>query len=164
MIEKLTDSNCIKFGEFKLKNGETSNYYCDIKNIIAYPKILKEISDSLYTILEEFDVICGVPYGALPLAVYIATKYNKKLIYIRSEKKAYGTQKLIEGEYSKNDRCVIIDDVLTTGRSIEKDYNILKDLVTIVDKAVVVNRSENYDIKSLIDKKDLDKYFKEKYN
>ena len=90
--------------------------------------------------------------------------YNKKLIYIRSEKKDYGTQKLIEGEYSKNDRCVIIDDVLTTGKSIEKDYTVLKDLVTIVDKAVVVNRSQNYAIKSLIDKKDLDKYFKEKCN
>ena len=72
------------------------------------------------------------------------------VIYIRDKVKTYGTQKLIEGVYNKKDRCVIIDDVLTTGSSIEKDYDILKEEVNIVDRAVVVNRNKDYQIKSLL--------------
>ena len=112
--------------------------------------MLRYIGTQLFNILDDFDIICGIPYGALPIATYISTTYNKPLIYIRDKKKEYGTQKLIEGEYKKTDRCVIIDDVLTTGGSLEKDYDILKEHVNIVDTAVVVNRNKDYKIKSLI--------------
>ena len=64
------------------------------------------------------------------------------MIYIRDKVKEYGTQKLIEGQYKKEDRYVIIDDVLTSGGSIKKCEEIIKDKVTIVDKAVVINRSD----------------------
>ena len=70
--------------------------------------------------LEKFDIICGIPYGALPIATYISTTYNKPLIYIRDKAKTYGTGKLIEGTYKETDRCVIIDDVITSGQSIEE--------------------------------------------
>ena len=100
--------------------------------------------------LDDFDIICGIPYGGLPIALYISVTYNKPLIYIRDKVKEYGTKKLIEGEYNKNSRCVVIDDVLTTGTSIEMDISTLSDKVTIVDQAVVVNRNKNYAIKSLL--------------
>tara|TARA_Y100000310_G_C20423403_1_gene687778 strand:+ start:292 stop:768 length:477 start_codon:yes stop_codon:yes gene_type:complete len=150
LYQKLIECNCLKTGEFKLKNGEMSKYYFDIKNVISYPSLLRYIGSQLFNILDEFDIICGIPYGALPIATYISTTYNKPLIYIRDKKKEYGTQKLIEGEYKKTDRCVIIDDVLTTGGSLEKDYNLLKEYVNVVDTAVVVNRNNNYEIKSLL--------------
>ena len=57
---------------------------------------------------------------------------------------------MIEGEYNKGDELVIIDDVLTTGCSLEKEYNILSSELNIVDTAVVVNRSNDYQVKSLI--------------
>jgi uridine monophosphate synthetase len=151
LYQKLVNCNCLKKGKFKLKNGETSEYYFDIKNVISHPSLLRYIGIQLFNILDEFDIICGIPYGALPIATYISTTYNKPLIYIRDKKKEYGTQKLIEGEYKKTDRCVIIDDVLTTGGSLQKDYDILKDYVNIVDTAVVVNRNKDYKIKSLIE-------------
>ena len=151
IYQKLVEHNCLKKGNFKLKNGEMSEYYFDIKNVISHPSLLRYIGTQLFNILDDFDIICGIPYGALPIATYISTTYNKPLIYIRDKKKEYGTQKLIEGEYKKSDRCVIIDDVLTTGGSLEKDYNILKEHVTIVDTAVVVNRNKNYKIKSLLE-------------
>lgn len=150
IYEKLAEANCLKKGEFKLKNGQNSDHYFDIKNIISYPSLLKYVGDQIYSILDDFDIICGIPYGALPIAVYISVTYNKPLIYIRDKIKDYGTRKLIEGEYKKDDRCVLIDDVLTTGKSLENDYLILKDKVNIVDKAVVVNRNKNYKIKSLL--------------
>ena len=150
LYELLFKNNCIKKGSFLLKNDQTSDFYIDIKNIISYPFLIKYIGDQLYSILDDFDIICGIPYGGLPIALYISITYNKPLIYIRDKTKEYGTKKLIEGEYNKNSRCVIIDDVLTTGKSIEKDITTLSNKVNIVDKAVVVNRNKNYNIKSLL--------------
>ena len=153
LIKELILNNCIKFGNYNLKNGEVSKYYFDIKNIISNPKLLVKIGDELYKILNDFDIICGIPYGALPIATYISTTYNKPLIYLRDKKKAYGTEKLIEGTYNKNDRCVIIDDVITTGFSLENEINKLKNEVNIVDVAVILNRQQNpvcsMDFKSL---------------
>ena len=136
MIQELIDSNCVKIGNFKLKNGETSKYYFDIKNVISNPKLLSKIGDEIYKQLDDFDIICGIPYGGLPLATYISTKYNKPLVYFRDKQKEYGTQKLIEGQFNSTDRCVILDDVITTGGSIDESIEILKDKVNI--KEIVV--------------------------
>jgi len=155
MYQELLAANCIKEGHFTLKNGDNSKYYFDIKSIIATPSLLAKIGDELYQKLPPFDIICAIPYGGLPIATYISTKYNKPMIYVRDKIKDYGTQKLIEGHYKKEDKCVIIDDVLTTGCSIEKCKEIIKDKVTIVDRAVVVNRSNKNNIKYLINMNDI---------
>jgi len=162
MIEELINSNCIKIGNFKLKNGEISKYYFDMKNIISKPSLLRKIGDELYKLLGDFDIICGIPYGALPIATYISVTYDKPLIYIRDKPKAYGTGKLIEGTYKESDKCVIIDDVITTGYSLQESINILKDKVDIVNVAVVMNRQQGYKcslpVKSLLYKNDVVKY------
>ena len=162
IIKELFKTNCIKLGHFTLKSGEVSKYYYDMKNIISNPSLLKQIGDELYNLLDDFDIICGIPYGALPIATYISTQYNKPLIYIRDKQKEYGTQKMIEGEYKKQDRCVIIDDVITSGRSLEEEIEKLKDKVTIVDVAVIMNRQQNpqcsMKFKSLLYKNDITKY------
>lgn len=162
IIKELFKTNCIKLGNFTLKSGEVSKYYYDMKNIISNPSLLKQIGDELYNLLDDFDIICGIPYGALPIATYISTQYNKPLIYIRDKQKEYGTQKMIEGEYKKEDRCVIIDDVITSGRSLEEEIQKLKDKVTIVDVAVIMNRQQNpqcsMKFKSLLYKNDITKY------
>ena len=77
MIKELIESNCIKIGTFNLKNGDISKYYFDMKNIISYPKLLSAIGDKIYEKSNDFDIICGIPYGGLPIATYISTKYNK---------------------------------------------------------------------------------------
>ena len=95
MIKELIESNCIKIGTFNLKNGDISKYYFDMKNIISYPKLLSAIGDKIYEKSNDFDIICGIPYGGLPIATYISTKYNKPLIFVRDKVKEYGTQKMI---------------------------------------------------------------------
>ena len=98
----------------------------------------------------------------LPIATYISTKYNKPLIYLRDKAKQYGTGKLIEGEYKSSDRCVIIDDVITSGGSMEEAINNLKDKVTVVQAAVVMDRQQGYKcslpITALLNKTDVVKY------
>lgn len=66
----------------------------------------------------QFENICGVPYTALPMSTLIAVKGNKPMVLRRKEAKGYGTKQLVEGIYEKGDRCVIVEDVISTGSSI----------------------------------------------
>ena len=159
MIKELIEKNCIKIGNFTLKNGETSKYYFDMKNIISYPSLLKSIGDMIYNKLGDFDIICGIPYGGLPIATYISTRYNKPLIFVRDAPKDYGTKKQIEGEFKKTNKCVIIDDVITTGKSLQNAIDLLKDKVTIVETFVIFDRQQGHccslPVKSLFFKNDI---------
>ena len=150
LYKQLIEKKCIKTGLFTLKSGEISSFYVDIKSVISYPHLVRYIGDKIFHLLDEFDIICGIPHGGLPIASYISTTYNKPLIYVREKTKEYGIKRLIEGEYKESDRCVIIDDVLTSGGSLERVQSILSKEVNIVDRAVVVSRSKDYQIKSLL--------------
>ena len=166
MIEELIANNCIKLGSFKLKGGEISKYYYDIKNIISCPTLVRKVGDKLYSLMGDFDIVCGVPYGGLPIASYISVTYNKPLIYVRDKAKAYGTGKLIEGTYKLSDRCIVIDDVITSGKSVEDTIQYLKDKVTVVGVGVVVDRQQNYTcskpVKTVLYKNDIVKYYLKK--
>ena len=64
IIEELFKNGCIKMGEFKLRNGEISKYYFDMKKIVSYPKLLSKIGDEMYKHIDNScDLICGVPGG-----------------------------------------------------------------------------------------------------
>ena len=93
LVAKLFECNCIKQGNFRLKSGEISKYYYDMKNLISHPLLLNTIGDEIYKRLPPFDIICGIPYGGLPIACYISTRYNKPMIFLRNEIKSYGTQR-----------------------------------------------------------------------
>ena len=160
MINELLETKCIKNGSFLLKSNELSKYYFDMKMLISYPNLLKKIGDEMYKLINnECTLLCGVPLGGLPICSYISTKYEIPMIMIRDEIKSYGTNKQIEGLYSKNDKCIIIEDVVTTGGSVNKTIDILKDKVNIIGVVVILNRQEyitcNYPIKSVINKTDI---------
>ena len=167
IISELFDSNCISNGIYSLKNGSKSRFYYNLKNLISYPDLLSRISDKIYKLLPDFDIICAIPYGAMPIATCISIKYNKPMIFVRDKPKSYGMTNLIEGEYKSTSRCVILDDVMTTGGSINEIYNILKDKMKIVDVAIVVDRQLHNNIlfnyKSLINKNDIMNFLLYKY-
>lgn len=159
MIDELMKTECIQVGNFRLKNGNVSKYYFDMRNLIAYPKLLAKIGDALYEMMGDFDIICGIPYGALPIATYISVAYNKPLIYIRDKVKEYGMKNRIEGKFSKTDRCVLLDDVITSGGSMQEAYNILEDQVNIVKCLVILDRQQSkkchFEVDSLLNKTDV---------
>lgn len=162
MIEELIQCECVKIGNFKLKSGVTSKYYFDMKHLISYPNLLKKIGDEIYKKLDPFDIICGIPYGGLPIASYISTTYNKPMILLRDKTKDYGLQNRIEGNYSIDDKCVIIDDVITSGKSIQEAIDYLHDKVNIVKCMAIFDRQQNYEttmnVDCLLCKTDIVKY------
>ena len=112
---------------FKLKSGEISNTYIDLRNVISYPEIHREICCEISeNINKDIDLICGTPYGAVSYTSYISILNNIPMIFLRKEIKSHGTQKLIEGIYSNNNKVLLIEDVTTTGNSVIETAKILE--------------------------------------
>ncbi len=143
LIKNLYQAGVFRKGRFRLKSGRISNYYIDMRILVSSPFLLKEVAKAYVEVLRnlEFDRLAAVPYAALPIVSAISVVGGYPFIYTRKEKKDYGTKKLIEGEYRKGEKVVIIDDVITTGASklevielLEKEGLIVKDVVVFVDR------------------------------
>ncbi len=146
LILDLHRIGALKFGEFKLKSGATSPFYIDLRSIISYPEIIRNIVQLLKTALadKQFDVITGIPYTALPLAAQVSVELDAPLVYQRKEVKAYGTGKLIEGHFEEGQTCLIIDDLITTGESkFEAAEGMERAGLTVVDFVCLIDRSYN---------------------
>jgi len=130
LCKELVDYNVLEFGNFKLSNGDHSEYYFDIKKIYSNKKLFNQIVDIMFnkiksSYFDNYKYICGVPFGSLPLTTALSIKLNKPILFIRKEKKQYGNKSQIEGEYSIGDNVLIIEDIISTGESIENSKTIL---------------------------------------
>lgn len=139
----LYEIGAIQFGEFKLKSGQMSPVYINLRKIISYPHLLRTIADMMWdkTRACDFNLICGVPYTALPIATCMSLKHDLPMLMRRKEKKDYGTRQIIEGVYHPQETCLIIEDVITTGSSVletteklEECGLIVKDIVALIDR------------------------------
>ena len=145
-VLELQRIGAIKFGKFTLKSGLVSPFYFDLRDMISFPKLLDGVVNLLVEKIKDmdFDVLTGIPYTALPIASLVASKLNKPLVYMRKEEKAYGTGKSIIGKFPKGAKCLVIDDLITTGASkIETAEAYEKEGVIIKDFVVVIDRSSN---------------------
>jgi len=143
IIFKLYEIGAIQFGEFKLKSGQTSSIYINLRKVISYPDLLRQISEAMWEKIKEqtFNLVCGVPYTALPIATCFSLDHQIPMIMRRKEKKDYGTKQLVEGEFKPGQSCLIIEDVITTGGSIietaqdlEESGIIINDVIVLVDR------------------------------
>ncbi|MET3035416.1 orotidine-5'-phosphate decarboxylase [Chryseobacterium sp. NRRL B-14859] len=135
----------IKFGRFTLKSGIESPFYVDLRPLASDPKILKNLANYLLEMLplDNFDLICGVPYAALPMATAMSLESYIPLIIKRKEAKSYGTKKLIEGIYQKDQNCLLVEDVITSGKSlVETIAEVEQEDLKVSDIVVVLDREQ----------------------
>ncbi|AWR99751.1 orotate phosphoribosyltransferase [Metallosphaera hakonensis] len=141
--EVLIKRKLLLIGNFVLTSGRTSPYYIDLRRFPSFPEFPQVVDEALAKIKDmNFDIVLGVATGGVPLASFIACKMNLPMGYVRVEKKGYGTDKLVEAEVS-NKRVLIVDDVATTGGSIEKaSLEVSKSGGNVVGALVIVDREE----------------------
>lgn len=137
---QLFEIGAVCFGSYTLKSGIQSPIYLDLRLSISYPRILATIAQVMAEKIQtlSFDLICGVPYTALPFAALISVQNHIPMVLRRKEKKEYGTGRLIEGVFQTNQRCILIEDVITSGASIFETAETLRTSGLIVQDAVVL--------------------------
>jgi len=144
-IDGLYEIGCVKFGEFILSSGLKTPVYFDLRLIVSYPKILNQAANLIRRYIEknklEYDLICGVPYGAFAVATALSLQVDKPMIFKRKEVKDYGCKKMVEGSYKDGDSCLLIEDVVVYGTSIIetseclRQYNLkVNHTITLLDR------------------------------
>lgn len=152
LLKKLLQIGVIQYGDFTLKSGKKSNLYFDFRKVYGHPKILLDIVEQIGEILDQNSklddtVICGVPTAGVPYASILSVHHIRPLISLRKEKKEYGMEKMIEGNYNPGDKIILIEDVITTGSSVLDAVQKLSehDLKTICVITILDRREMDFD-------------------
>ena len=132
-INFLTQINAIKLNTknpFTWTSGIKSPIYCDNRLVLSYPKIRDFIADNMSQIIKNKygdDIsIAGVATGAIAMGIMIAERLNLPYAYVRPEPKGHGLKNQIEGKIDKNSSVIVIEDLISTGKSSLNAINAIK--------------------------------------
>ena len=155
-IDFMVDSKVLKFGEFTLKSGRKSPFFMNAGGYVTGSQ-LKKLGEYYAKAIhntygDDFDVLFGPDYKGIPLAVVTAMAYSelygKEIRYCsdRKEEKDHGADKgsFLGSKLQDGDRVIMIEDVTTSGKSMEETVPKVKGAadVTIVGLMVSLNRME----------------------
>ncbi|MFC1506852.1 orotate phosphoribosyltransferase [Thermoproteota archaeon] len=143
----LLKTNALRFGVFKLTSGKLSPYYIDLRALPSYPESFKKVME-IYEVLlkntvglDKFDRISCVPTSGLLFASVLAYRVSKPILYTRKEKRTHGQERKIEGVLKPGDPIIILDDLITTGKSLieaieslRAEGGIVKDALVLIDR------------------------------
>lgn len=131
--ELLLQINAIKLNPqepFTWASGLKSPIYCDNRIILSYPPIrnfiVSEMAKPIETLFGKPDVIAGVATGAIGIGAIIADYLGLPFVYVRPEPKKHGRQNQIEGKLDPHANVVVIEDLISTGKSSLNAVNALK--------------------------------------
>jgi orotate phosphoribosyltransferase len=139
----LRDCGAVKFGEFTLASGRTSSVYVDVKQVWTEPSRLRVIARAFAPHVGGDERLAGMELGAVPLVVATGLETSRPYVILRKQAKEHGTKQLYEGDVPKGGRFLLLEDVTTTGGSVLRSVEILRNAGALVERAlVVVDREE----------------------
>ncbi len=123
IAKKLLQISAVKLqpkNPFTWASGLKSPIYCDNRILLSYPEIRKEVKNAMKDKLfafGAFDVVAGVATAGIPHGALLADMIDKPFIYVRSKSKGHGRQNQIEGELKSGSKILVIEDLISTGKS-----------------------------------------------
>lgn len=135
---------------FTWASGWKSPIYCDNRTTLSFPKIRNYLSENLAKIIEQEygkpDVIAGVATGAIAIGILVAQHLNVPFIYVRPEPKKHGRKNQIEGLLEKNKNVIVVEDLISTGKSSLNAVKALNEVEGTKVKGMVAIFSYGFDI------------------
>ena len=164
---------------FTWASGWKSPIYCDNRIVLSYPPIRNYVRSTMAKHIEQTfgkpDVIAGVATGAIGIGVLVAEELGLPFIYVRPEAKGHGRKNQIEGQIKAGQSVVVIEDLISTGKSSINAVKALKEAEVNVKGMVAIFtygfelattnfKAENIDLYTLSNYKSLlDQALKTKY-
>ncbi|MDP4286266.1 MAG: orotate phosphoribosyltransferase [Bacteroidota bacterium] len=133
IAEKLLQINAIKLSidkPFTWASGWKSPIYCDNRKILSFPFvrdfIKSEMCNVIFQTFEKAEIIAGVATAGIPWGAMVADQLKLPYIYVRPKPKEHGLGNQIEGFYERGKRVVVVEDLVSTGKSSLQVVDVLK--------------------------------------
>lgn len=127
---------------FIWSSGWKSPIYCDNRLTLSYPKVRTFIRQELAKLItdkfEKPDVIAGVATGGIAVGVLVAQELGLPFVYVRSEAKGHGMENMVEGKIEPGQTVVVIEDLISTGKSSIKAVKSLREAGCVVKGLVSI--------------------------
>ncbi len=151
LAEQLLEIKTIKVNvqqPFQWASGWKSPIYCDNRKVLAHPKVRNYIVEELCNMIKsnysKVELIAGVATAGIAWGVLVANELDLPFCYVRPQPKSHGLNNQVEGDYSPNQKVVVIEDLISTGKSSIKVIEVLKQLdLNILGLASIFNYGFN---------------------
>ena len=140
--------------KFILTSGKKSPVYVDCRKLVSFPKereiIINEMSKQIKDIYKGEIIVAGGETAGIPYSSFISQKLKLPMVYIRKQPKSFGKGKLIEGEFRKKSKSILIEDMATDGgskihfiNSMRKAHLSVKDIFVVFFYDIYPSAKEN---------------------
>jgi len=127
---------------YRFVSGILSPIYCDNRLILSYPDKRDFIVNALIELIKNrklnFDIIAGVATSGIPFAALLADRLKKPMVYVRSDGKQHGKQNIVEGRLEKGRKVLLIEDLISTGKSSIGSLMALRDAGAVVNDCIAI--------------------------
>lgn len=138
---KLSAIGAIKTGSFVLKGGLPSPIQIDLRLLVSHPQVLGEVARHLKLRTQHlsFDLVCGVPYFPIAMAAVFSQMTEIPMVIRRKE----SPKKPLEGAFEPGMKCLVLEDVVTSGSSLLETIKILEEGgIEVTDAFCLIDREQ----------------------
>ncbi len=149
LCQVLYKIGALKFGTFKLTSGKMSPYYIDLRIVPSFPDAFHKICNIYAELItnnigvENFKRVAGIPTAGIPFAAVVASNLGKPFLYTRPTQRRHGRERRVEGILITGDKVLLLDDLITSGKSLLKAASAVRaEGGVVTDAVILIDREE----------------------